>query len=156
MSTAFQLLDVPNKEELLQNIKQMSGQDPLEEDLSPEEIKQKLIQKLQVQQKQAHMMEQVKQKMVELEMQNKDLENKKLMAEIAGILNEQKLAKADMVLKLRENVLQLPQRGVQGAGNNQTKREGNRPQGGGPTQRPPAASERKKPAGVPNAVAGQS
>jgi hypothetical protein len=159
MSTAFQLLDVPNKDELLQNIKQMSGQNPLEEDLSPEELKQQLIQKLQAQQQQAQEQAAIARKATELELQNKDLENKKLMAEIAQIVDEQKIKKAEAVLRLRQNVLQLPQKGAAsngGNGNNQAKRSGSKPENRAGSSGAQATPERKKPARLPNAVAGQS
>lgn len=79
---AFEMSNLPNKDSILQKLKPVLGIDPREEDLSPQQIKEKIIQELESQQQaQQEMMALEKQK-VELEIEGMALENKRLEAEI--------------------------------------------------------------------------
>lgn len=90
----FEMSDIPNKESLLAKLKPIMGQNPADEDKSPEELKQDAIKALEAQQAENAQKKQVEDKMVQLEIDNKQLENDKLNAEIneimAGIANKTK------------------------------------------------------------------
>lgn len=82
MSFALELSNLPNKEALLMRLRPLLGQDPLSEDMSPEEIKEQIVAKMEAEQATATQQKQIEERMLALEMQAKELENQKLQAEI--------------------------------------------------------------------------
>lgn len=116
ISIIFELTDLPNKEVLLSKLKPMLGVNPLEEDMSPEEVKQQVLEQMEAQKQQQAMAAEIQKKMIELDLQNKELTNKKVMVEISKLLDEQKFKRAEAVMGLRQmamgNVLPMPQKKV--------------------------------------------
>lgn len=88
LSLAFEMSNLPNKDQLLAKLKPMMGLDPNEEDMSPEELKKKAVQALQQQQQAAEASAQFNQQMAQLTMQEKQLQLEKLKAEIQKILSD--------------------------------------------------------------------
>lgn len=85
MHMAFELSNLPNKDQLLAKIKTLMGVEPGEEDMSPEEIKNKVLKTLE--QQKATMQEQAEydQRLRGLALDKANLENDKLRAEIEKI-----------------------------------------------------------------------
>lgn len=83
---AMEMSNIPNKDLILAKIKPLLGQDPTDEDLSPEQLKQKAIQQLEIQSQKAALMESLQLSGIKLDLQNKEVTNKKLEAEIQKIL----------------------------------------------------------------------
>ena len=100
MNLAFELSDMPNKDQLLAKIKPILGIDPTEEDMSPEEIKQKTIQMLEAQQAKAQQDAEYAEQGIQADLMGKLLENKKLEAEIAEIVARTKIEAANAVTKM--------------------------------------------------------
>jgi len=108
ISTAFEIMDLPNKEILLTKLKPLLGQDPTEQDMSAEQIKQKVVQQLQVQQEEGAKQKRFADAAIQLDLENKGLLNKKLQAEIDEIGNRQKIERAKVVNDMAKNVLPFP------------------------------------------------
>lgn len=128
MSAILELMDLPNKEQFLAKLKPLLGVDPLEEDMSPEEIKQKLVQEMQVREQQQAMAAQVQEALVKLEVENKALLNEKVKAEIQKIMDEVKIKKAETVMNMRAKILPMPgqQKQVGGGKKPANERTGNK------------------------------
>jgi len=95
MNIAFEMADLPNKEQFLEKIKPLLGYDPLEEDMDADERKQKLVEQLEAEkQAQAHQAE-LENMAVELELNKKTLENEKIKAQIEEIIAKADKARAD-------------------------------------------------------------
>lgn len=97
MLVGLELSDIPNKEALLLKIKPLLGLDPLQDDMSPQEIKQQIIQQLKAAQQKQAQVEQIQNAEIMSELERKQLENEKIKAEIYEILaklDEKKLEKA--------------------------------------------------------------
>lgn len=99
MGVAFEMSDLPNKEQFLEKIKPLLGQDPLEEDMSAEDRKAKLLQELQAQQQQQAQQAELEQEGINLELNKKRLENAKIEAEIAKIKSDIQVKTADAEIK---------------------------------------------------------
>lgn len=131
MNLAFEMSNLPNKEQLMAQIKPILGINPAEEDLSPQEMKQNVIQRLQAQQQEQAKVKMLEERAASLDLENKDLENTKIRAEIRKIIKEadDKSLEADSkwtkVLVELEKVLQAPQlpqpANAAAAGNNGNK-----------------------------------
>jgi len=105
MQLAFEMSNIPNKEQLLAKIKPLLGANPAEEDMSAEEIKQQAIQQLEAQKQAQAAMAEVEQKRMQLELDKMDAENQKIRAETAKII---KLADIDREkLKVEKGRLEL-------------------------------------------------
>lgn len=99
MNLAFELSNIPNKEQLLARLKPVLGVSPEEEDLSADEIKQRTLQELEAQQeKQAKEQQFIEQK-AELELEKNRLENEKIRAEIAKILSDTDVGRIKPILQ---------------------------------------------------------
>ena len=81
----FMMSDMPNKDQLIEKIKPMLGQDPREDDMTPEEVKQKTIQQLEAQAQEQQKQQQLIEADAKLELTKKELENTKLQLENAKI-----------------------------------------------------------------------
>lgn len=97
---AMELSQIPNKDVLMSKIKPLFGMSPDEEDMSPEELKQKAM-------AEAEQQAQLQSAQTEMALQNAQLENQKMQAEIQKILAEigdltetQKTRRAEVVGKL--------------------------------------------------------
>lgn len=88
MQLAFEMSDLPNKEQLLAKIKPILGADPNEEDMSPEEMKAKVTKQLEAHQAEQQKQQRISEAATALELEGKRLENEKLEAEIQKILAE--------------------------------------------------------------------
>lgn len=88
MLTAFELSNLPNKEALLAKIKPLLGGDPRDDELSPEQLKQKVIAALEQQQAEQQMMTQIAKANAELELLTKQAEIEKKKAEIQRLQAE--------------------------------------------------------------------
>jgi len=78
---AMELSQVPNKEVLMAKIKPLFGMSPEEEDMSPEELKQKAM-------AEAEQQAQLQSQQTQMALQNAQLENQKIQAEIQKIMAE--------------------------------------------------------------------
>lgn len=99
MNIAFELSNIPNKDQLLARIKPILGVDPRDEDLSAEEIKQKTVQELEAHQQQQAEQAQVAREATQLELEEKRLENDKLKAEIEQIITGGRVDRAKVVMR---------------------------------------------------------
>lgn len=81
MNVAFELADLPNKEILLAKIKPLLGVSPEEENMSPDQIKQKVMQELEAQKQEAAKQQQIAEQGIQLNMQNLQMQNEKMQAE---------------------------------------------------------------------------
>ena len=88
MNLAFEMSNLPNKEQLLAKIKPILGSDPRDEELDPEELKQQVIQQLEAQKEQSQQAAQMENDAKSLDLDNKQLENEKLQAEITQIKSQ--------------------------------------------------------------------
>ena len=88
MLLAFELSNLPNKEQLLARIRPMLGMDPSEEKMTPEEVKEKVQKELEARQQQQAMMQQIQMTDIELELNKKRLENEKIKAQIEKIRSD--------------------------------------------------------------------
>lgn len=86
MQMAFELSNLPNKDQLVAKIKPLLGGDPEEDNLSPEEVKEKVRQQLEAQKQQQAEMAEVERLDIELTLNEKKLKNEKIKAEIAKLL----------------------------------------------------------------------
>ena len=86
MQLAFEMSNLPNKEQLLTRLRPILGINPGDEDLSAEEIKQKAIQELEAQKQVQAAMAEVEQRRIALELDRLDAENQKTRAETAKII----------------------------------------------------------------------
>ncbi|MCP3941520.1 MAG: hypothetical protein GY710_08575, partial [Desulfobacteraceae bacterium] len=86
MNVAFELADLPNKEQFLEKIKPLLGYDPLEEEMDAEERKQKLVEQLEAEKQSQAKQAELENMSVELEINKKRLENAKIEAEINKIM----------------------------------------------------------------------
>ncbi|WP_243546203.1 hypothetical protein [Pseudodesulfovibrio tunisiensis] len=82
MSLALELSNLPNKDNLLMRLRPLLGGMPGEEDMTPEELRQALMERMESEKAEAQAMAELKQRMEALEIQAKELENDKLRAEI--------------------------------------------------------------------------
>lgn len=83
MNIAFEMADLPNKEQFLEKIKPLLGYDPLEDEMDAEERKQKLIEQLEAEKEQQAKQAELQEEDVMLELNKKRLENAELEAKIA-------------------------------------------------------------------------
>ncbi len=99
MHLAFEMSNLPNKEQLLARIKPVLGVNPAEEEMTTEERKQMVVQELEAQKQAQAQAAEIEGQKVQLELQKMDLENQKVQAEIFKILGEQDLKKFEAWLK---------------------------------------------------------
>jgi hypothetical protein len=92
MNIAFELSNIPNKDLLLARIRPLLGLQPGEEDLTPLQVKQKVLAELEAKQAEEQKLKNDQDAQIQLTLERLDLENKKLQAEIAKILT---LAKSE-------------------------------------------------------------
>lgn len=83
MSFALELSNLPNKEALLLRLRPLLGQMPGEEDMSPDEIKESVLAKMEAEKQAAEKDRQLKDQLLMLELEGKALENEKVRADIA-------------------------------------------------------------------------
>jgi hypothetical protein len=98
MQAAFELSSIPNKEQLLLKLKPLLGGDPTEEDLSPAQLKEKVLAELDAQQKEQQQMRELAKADAKLELLTKEADILKKKAEIARLRAEavKKLADVDV------------------------------------------------------------
>lgn len=82
---ALEMSNIPDKDRILEKIKPLLGDDPTEEDMTAEERKQRLVQKLQAQAEEQKQITALKMADAQLTIQGKELENKKTEAETSKI-----------------------------------------------------------------------
>lgn len=83
---AFEMSNIPNKEQLLARLRPILGVAPGEEDMSAEEIKQKTIEELEAQKAAQKQAAEIEMRRVTLELDGIEAENKKTRAETQKIL----------------------------------------------------------------------
>lgn len=83
---AFEMSNLPNKDQLLARIRPILGVNPGDEDLTAEEIKQKTIEQLEAQQKAQAQMAEIEQRRITLELDKVEAENQKIRAETQKII----------------------------------------------------------------------
>lgn len=83
---ALEIMELPNKDQLLLKLRPMLGVEPGEEDLSPEELKEKMMLKAKAQAEQQQELAAAQKEKATLELEEKRLENEKLQAEILKII----------------------------------------------------------------------
>jgi len=88
MNIAFEMADLPNKEQFLEKIKPLLGYDPLEEDMSADERKEKLIEQLEAEKQAQAKQAELEDVTIGLEINKKRLENAKIEAEITKIMSD--------------------------------------------------------------------
>jgi hypothetical protein len=108
---AFELSNMPNKEQLLARIRPLLGIAPGDENLSPEELKQKTIEALEAQKEQQQKQAEMQDKVDNAELEAKVLENLKTRAEIReiddGIKIDRAKAVGDMKAKDKQAAVEL-------------------------------------------------
>lgn len=87
MSFALELSNLPNKEALLMRLRPLLGQMPGEEDMSPEEVKESILAKMDAEKQASEHDQQIQEQLLKLEMESKALGNERLKAEIAEKLS---------------------------------------------------------------------
>jgi hypothetical protein len=107
LSMSFELMDLPNKEALLARLKPLLGVSPEDEDLSPEEIKQKAIQELEAQKQAAGEAAELEKRGVEQELEKAAVETQLERAKIREIDETLKMEKAKLVQEHREKMTEL-------------------------------------------------
>jgi len=98
---AFELSNMPNKEQLLARIRPLLGIAPGDENLSPEEMKQKTIEALEAQKQQQQKQVELQDKFNAAELEAKVLENLKTRAEIREIDDSIKIDRAKAVGEMK-------------------------------------------------------
>lgn len=86
LMAAFEISDLPNKEILIQKLKPILDLDPSEDDIDPEEMKQKVLQQVAAQKEHAALMDQVQMESLRLELNEKKLKNAELEAKILKLM----------------------------------------------------------------------
>jgi len=105
MQLAFEMSNIPNKEQLLAKMKPLLGSNPAEEDMSAEEIKQQTIQQLEAQKQAQAEMAKIEQRRIMLELDKLEADTMKTRAEAQKII---KLADIDREkLKVEKGRLEL-------------------------------------------------
>jgi hypothetical protein len=88
MNLAFELSNIPNKDQLLARLKPVLGLPIDEDDLSPEEVKQRTIEELEAQKEKQAREQQLIEAQAQLELEEQHLKNKKIEAEIYKIMSD--------------------------------------------------------------------
>jgi hypothetical protein len=98
MIAAFELSSLPNKEQLLLKLKPLLGGDPTEEDMTPTQLKQKVLAELEAQRAEQSQMQELAKADAKLELLNKEIDIYKKQAEIERLRAEavKKLADVDL------------------------------------------------------------
>ena len=96
--TAFELSNLPNKEQLITKLKPMLGGDPTEDDLSPAELKQKVLGQLKQQQEEQEQIKELAKADAELELLKKQAEIEETKAKIERLKAEAVKKLADVAL----------------------------------------------------------
>jgi hypothetical protein len=119
MVFAFELTDIPNKEKLLAKIRPLLGQQPGEEDLSPEEIKQKALEALEAQKKEGERLRQIEEEKIKLEFEKVSSETevnkakaKSLLSDIDKISQENDLKRREMNIKEHQTMINLREKRI--------------------------------------------
>lgn len=81
----MELSNIPNRDQILSKLKPLLGINPLEEDMTEEERKQKLIEQLQAESQKKQAVEEMQMAGAQLDLQNKQLTNEQLLAQIRKI-----------------------------------------------------------------------
>ncbi len=99
LSMAMEMSNMPNKDVLLAKIKPLLGEQPGQEDLSAEEIKQQQLDQAQATAEAEQKMKEFEDEKIRLELEHQQLENDKLRAEIenirSGTVNDKETADVD-------------------------------------------------------------
>jgi len=88
MSVAMELSDLPNKEMLMAKIKPMLGGTPGEEDMTPEQVKQQVLESMQAQQDEDARLKKIDDIGIQLDLENKALTNASIEADIEKTLED--------------------------------------------------------------------
>ena len=99
MNMAFEMSNLPNKEQLLARMKPVLGINPLEEDMTPEQIKAQTIQMLEEQKKAQAEAAQIEREGVLAEIESKKAQTAKVLAETEAIKRGVKLKKDQQELE---------------------------------------------------------
>jgi len=100
MALAFELSNIPNKDQVMARIKPILGIDPSEEDMSPEQLREKAIAQIRANQEAAARQNQIANEAAQLDLAAKQLENQKTHAETLEIMERVKVEKANTVSKM--------------------------------------------------------
>jgi hypothetical protein len=98
---AFELSNLPNKEQLLARIRPLLGIEPGDENLSPEELKQKTIQALEAQKEVAQQQAELQKQVDAAELEKLVLDNLKTRAEIKEMEESIKIDRAKAVSEMQ-------------------------------------------------------
>ena len=88
MSIAMEISDLPNKETIMAKVRPLLGMQPGEEDLTPEEIKEKQEQQAEAEAQKQQEAAKLQQEAVLLSLKEQEAKVKKLMAEAEKIMQE--------------------------------------------------------------------
>ena len=88
INLAFEMSDIPNKEQVLAKMRPILGVNPEDEDLTAEEIKEKVIQELEGQRAAQQQAQQIEQERVRLELEGMEAANEKIRAETQAIASK--------------------------------------------------------------------
>lgn len=86
MNIAFEMADLPNKEQFLEKIKPLLGYDPLEEEMDAETRKQKLIEQLEAEKEAQAQQVAIQEEDITLELNQKRLKNAEFEAKIKEVM----------------------------------------------------------------------
>ena len=103
MSLAFELSNIPNKDQLLARLRPILGMPADIEDLTAEQIKEKTLAELEAQKEQQAKDRQLLEAKVSLEIEEQRLKNEKLEAETAQILSDIDVSRVKPLLQKKKD-----------------------------------------------------
>lgn len=118
MQMAFEMSNLPNKDVMVAKLKPLLGGDPTEDDLSPEEIKAKLVAQMEAAAEESQKQAEIEDTMIKLDLKEKSLRNvqaeadiketlagiEKLFAEVQKTQSEMKIDQTEMKIELMEKI----------------------------------------------------
>ncbi len=102
INVAFELSNLPNKEKLLARIRPLLGMRPGEENLTAEEVKQKVMQEFQAQVEAQKQQAAIAAEAAKLQLQNQALQNEKIKAEIRNLQEKARVDRAQAVTNIKK------------------------------------------------------
>jgi len=121
ITMAFEMSALPNKEVLVAKLQQIYNIDPMEQDLSPEQVKERALKAMEDHQQQAQQQAQFEGQMQQIGLEKAILENEKLKAEIARIMGSKETDQGKLNLMKKDLELQGFKAGVDVADKNETR-----------------------------------
>lgn len=106
---AFEISDLPNKDTLIEKLKPVLGVEPGEEDLTPEQQKQKALEAIEAQRQEAAQAKELQMAGMRLELKKVQIQNAELEAKIAKLRAETAEIRAGIVLDERKQAVEEDQ-----------------------------------------------